>query len=320
MDRWNTGFLLGWPIFRGELLASGRVVASFLYLSRKEQESGWHAILAVVRWVFSVRLQPFMFESPENNWQQKPWNIHHAVQKEDELEPHCGLFLCGASHLWLRNHLGAMSMMRPVLDPLTLGGIADFIKSGRCKSIFFLTGAGVSTGAGIPDFRSPGGMYDSLRPELLTATEPQRRLMRQDPVHVVTKEMFFQNQFPYMEVRRPFILGVQSQKWKATLSHWFMKFLDEEGLLKRVFTQNIDGLDYQTGIRRELVTNVHGSIANVSCEGCGRRMSFDAFCDKVRSQIKERGALENHDSTAGRKFWWNKLGGHGNKVRGVWYS
>ena len=186
-----------------------------------------------------------------------------------------------------RNHLGAMSMMRPVLDPLTLGGIADFIKSGRCKSIFFLTGAGVSTGAGIPDFRSPGGMYDSLRPELLTATEPQRRLMRQDPVHVVTKEMFFQNQFPYMEVRRPFILGVQSQKWKATLSHWFMKFLDEEGLLKRVFTQNIDGLDYQTGIRRELVTNVHGSIANVSCEGCGRRMSFDAFCDKVRSQIKD---------------------------------
>eukprot|EP00434_Breviolum_minutum_P042007 symbB.v1.2.037374.t1/scaffold5502.1/size38168/2 len=175
----------------------------------------------------------------------------------------------------------------PVLDPLTLGGIADFIKSGRCKSIFFLTGAGVSTGAGIPDFRSPGGMYDSLRPELLTATEPQRRLMRQDPVHVVTKEMFFQNQFPYMEVRRPFILGVQSQKWKATLSHWFMKFLDEEGLLKRVFTQNIDGLDYQTGIRRELVTNVHGSIANVSCEGCGRRMSFDAFCDKVRSQIKD---------------------------------
>ena len=36
------------------------------------------------------------------------------------------------------------------------------------------------------------------------------------------KEMFFQNQFPYMEVRRPFILGVQSQQWKATISHWFM--------------------------------------------------------------------------------------------------
>ena len=112
---------------------------------------------------------------------------------------------------------------KPVLEPLTLAGIADFIKSGRCKSIFCLTGAGVSTGAGIPDFRSPGGMYDSLRPELLTATEKQKQMMRADPVHVVTREMFFQNQFPYMEVRRPFILGVQSQQWKATLSHWFMK-------------------------------------------------------------------------------------------------
>lgn len=58
-------------------------------------------------------------------------------------------------------------------------------------------------------------------------------------------------------------------------------------MLQRVFTQNIDGLDYQTGIRRELVTNVHGSIANVTCEGCGRGMAFDAFCDRLRKQIKD---------------------------------
>ena len=63
------------------------------------------------------------------------------------------------------------------------------INPGDCRSIFCLTGAGVSTGAGIPDFRSPGGMYDSLRPELLTATERQRRMMQADPVHVVTKEL-----------------------------------------------------------------------------------------------------------------------------------
>lgn len=173
------------------------------------------------------------------------------------------------------------------LKETTLAGVAEYIKSGACKSIVVLTGAGVSTGAGIPDFRSPGGMYSSLKPELITATEQQMALMRQDPTWVVMKDMFFANQFPYMEVRRPFILGTQEQKWKATLSHWFMKFMEEEGLLTRLFTQNIDGLDYHTGISRQKVCNVHGSIGKVSCESCGAEMPLDTFCEEVRTKIKD---------------------------------
>lgn len=173
------------------------------------------------------------------------------------------------------------------LKSLDLVGIAEYIKSGACKSIVFLTGAGVSTGAGIPDFRSPGGMYDSLVPELLTATEEQRDLMRSDPTWVVRKEMFLQNPLPYMEVRRPFILGTQQQKWKPTLSHWFMKFLEEDKLLTRVFTQNIDGLDYHTGIDHRRVCNVHGSIGKVACENCGAEVPLDDFCAEVRGKIKD---------------------------------
>lgn len=55
-----------------------------------------------------------------------------------------------------------------------LSNLAKLINNGEIKKIAFLTGAGMSVGAGIPDFRSPGGMYDTLRPELLTATEEQR--------------------------------------------------------------------------------------------------------------------------------------------------
>eukprot|EP00930_Biecheleria_cincta_P096670 TRINITY_DN88491_c0_g1_i1.p1 TRINITY_DN88491_c0_g1~~TRINITY_DN88491_c0_g1_i1.p1 ORF type:complete len:422 (+),score=69.85 TRINITY_DN88491_c0_g1_i1:59-1324(+) len=173
------------------------------------------------------------------------------------------------------------------LASLDLEGVAKYIKSGNCKSIVVLTGAGVSTGAGIPDFRSPGGMYDTLQPDLITATDMQRAKMQADPTWVVMRSMFFENQFPYLEVRRPFILGTYQQQWKATLSHWFMKFLEEEGLLTRIYTQNIDGLDYQTGLSPELVCNVHGSLGQVHCEYCGAGMPLDKFCSEVRAKIKD---------------------------------
>jgi NAD-dependent SIR2 family protein deacetylase len=57
-----------------------------------------------------------------------------------------------------------------VIAPRDLSGIARFITSSECSSIIFLTGAGISVSSGIPDFRSPGGMYDTLRPDLITAT------------------------------------------------------------------------------------------------------------------------------------------------------
>lgn len=188
------------------------------------------------------------------------------------------------------------------LPSLDLEGVASYIKSGACKSIVVLTGAGVSTGAGIPDFRSPGGMYSTLKPELLTATADQRARMRQNPTSVVMRDLFLENQFPYMEVRRPFILGTQNQEWKATLSHWFMKFLAEENLLTRIFTQNIDGLDYHTGISPDLVCNVHGSIAQVNCEGCGAAMALEDFCVEVKSKIKDIYGIDKDAPTESRNI------------------
>ena len=93
--------------------------------------------------------------------------------------------------------------------------------------------------------------------------------MRQDPITVVMKDMFFQNAFPYLEVRRPFILGTRARKWKATLSHRFAELLHKRtGKLTRLYTQNIDGLDYQCELPSDKIVAVHGSIGRVACEGC----------------------------------------------------
>lgn len=56
-----------------------------------------------------------------------------------------------------------------IIAPRDLSSIARFITSSECSSIIVLTGAGISVSSGIPDFRSPGGMYDTLRPDLITA-------------------------------------------------------------------------------------------------------------------------------------------------------
>ena len=71
-----------------------------------------------------------------------------------------------------------------------------------------------------------------------------------------------ENAFPYLEVRRPFILGTAQQKWKATISHHVFDLLHQLGKLTRLYTQNIDGLDFQV-VPRDKIVPVHGSLGTV---------------------------------------------------------
>ena len=78
-------------------------------------------------------------------------------------------------------------------------------------------------------------MYSTLRPELITATPAQRARMAANPTAVVEKSMWFENPFPYLEVRRPFIgLARASASGKATLSHRFFELLHAKGKLTRL--------------------------------------------------------------------------------------
>ncbi|EKX38920.1 hypothetical protein GUITHDRAFT_115023 [Guillardia theta CCMP2712] len=168
------------------------------------------------------------------------------------------------------------------------------------RRVCALIGAGLSVSSGIPDFRSPGGMYDTLRPELLTASELERRAMRADPTAVVSWEIFSRNQLPYLELRRPFMLGVLDKEekgkdtYKPTLGHFFFRVCHDKGLLKRLYTQNIDGLDYKTGIPNDKIISVHGSLGRVECEGCKTPYPSEKFCSEVREKIKDIYNIDEH--------------------------
>lgn len=129
--------------------------------------------------------------------------------------------------------------------------------------------------------------YDSLQAHEITVTENQRALLQKSSSAVMRRDVFLESQLPYLELRRPFILGTQKQKWKPTLTHWFARFLERENKLTRVFAQNIDGLNKFTGIASGLVCNMHGDIGEASCAVCNADMCFDSFCDEVRVKIKD---------------------------------
>lgn len=132
-----------------------------------------------------------------------------------------------------------MSHMENVPKPSFPKELADFLYSPLCKSIVVLSGAGMSVASGIPDFRSAGtGMYDTLRPELLTATEQERAAIEEDPTLALDRHMFLKNPLPMLETKRAFILGTHERRWKATLAHRFVELLSTKlGKLTRVYTQ-----------------------------------------------------------------------------------
>mmetsp|Transcript_2161 Transcript_2161/g.3211 ORF Transcript_2161/g.3211 Transcript_2161/m.3211 type:complete len:451 (+) Transcript_2161:150-1502(+) len=173
--------------------------------------------------------------------------------------------------------------------PRSLRDVADFIRSDECQSIMILAGAGMSVASGIPDFRSVGGLYDTLNPSLLTATDVEREAIRVDPTAALEMGMFLQNPLPCLELNRPFILGTRDKKWKATLAHRFVELLHAKtGKLTRLYQQNIDGLESQcTGLPREKIVMVHGSMDEANCAICGNKTDFKSFCSKVEGNIKD---------------------------------
>jgi NAD-dependent deacetylase len=117
-----------------------------------------------------------------------------------------------------------------------------------------LTGAGVSTESGIPDFRSPGGLWAEFDPLEYGSIDAFRR----DPVKVWS---FYRPRVKMLTEAEP------------NPAHHALAELERLGFVCAVVTQNIDLLHERAGSRE--VVEVHGSIRTSSCPGCGERYPLE---------------------------------------------
>ncbi len=123
-----------------------------------------------------------------------------------------------------------------------------------------LTGAGVSTPSGIPDFRGPQGLWRRVDPEVFSID-----YFLSDPAE--PWKVFAQL---YDEMS-----GV-----KPNPAHYALAALEEAGVLKAVITQNIDGLHRAAGSRR--VIEIHGSAVHAVCLDCGHRIPLSDAVEEAR--------------------------------------
>jgi len=132
------------------------------------------------------------------------------------------------------------------------------------RRVLVLTGAGISTDSGIPDFRGPDGVW--------TRDPGAERL--------ATLDAYLSD--PQLR-RRAWRNRLDSPTWRATpnAGHRAIVDLERQGRLHLLVTQNIDGLHQRAGTSPEAVVEIHGTMRQVVCLRCGERTDAQPVLDRV---------------------------------------
>ena len=117
------------------------------------------------------------------------------------------------------------------------------------KNCVVLTGAGISAESGIPTFRSKDGLWEKY-----------------DPMVYASVEVFRRDPSKYWQIRGDFIRNYDT--YRPNAAHRALVELEQMGIVRRVITQNIDGLHRKAGSRR--VVEIHGSLREIICQQCGK--------------------------------------------------
>jgi NAD-dependent deacetylase len=134
-------------------------------------------------------------------------------------------------------------------DPY-MGVAIDFMR--YAKKIVVLSGAGISTDSGIPDFRSPGGLWSKY-----------------DPLKYANYNIFLKEPELYWEMEREMTPIFSNAK--PNPAHKALVDLERRNTLKAIITQNIDGFHQMAGSKVPII-EMHGNVYNAHCLDCGTKI------------------------------------------------
>jgi len=140
--------------------------------------------------------------------------------------------------------------------------LIELLRQG--KRILLFTGAGISTGSGIPDFRGPEGVWKRRQPVYY------HDFMRSEAARIEHWEFKLEGWAGYRDA-------------KPNATHEAIVRLEKAGKVEAVVTQNIDGLHQKAGVAAERVIELHGSMFSVVCVSCGDRSPMKEALARVEA-------------------------------------
>ena len=152
------------------------------------------------------------------------------------------------------------------MDPLIAKG-ADLIN--KAEKILVFSGAGLSTESGIPDFRSPGGLWSKYDPSDFYFD----KIISDEKARVKYWQMSTET---YQIIKD----AVPNR------AHLAIKTLEDMEKLIAIVTQNIDRLHHKAGNSPDKIIEIHGTVSSVSCLDCGKTYDRDDIEERLRSGVK----------------------------------
>ena len=146
----------------------------------------------------------------------------------------------------------------------------------KCDNIVFFGGAGVATESGIPDFRSPDGLYNQK--------------YEYPPETIISHSFYLRYPEEFYRFYKDKMLYPDSE---PGITHLALAKLEQQGKLKAVVTQNIDGLHQKAGNKN--VIELHGSVLRNYCERCHRFYGMESIINSYGIPTCECGGIIKPD-------------------------